>query len=150
MNEEDVRPWAIVYIRGFNYLDTNSLCYNMNGRPFLIYKVRGDNVYLFSVRPNNLFSAKEFYYPITLKSYKGNLNKCYVNLRYVYSIKKDVLIKKVCELKSELNLNTKTKFLPSKYRDGILKGIEKICFVDDYNNIINDVKNGKLNTNMFI
>ena len=29
MEEEDVRAWAIVHIRGFNYLDTNSLSFNM-------------------------------------------------------------------------------------------------------------------------
>ena len=44
MEEEDVKAWAIVHIRGFNYLDTNSLSCNMKGRPFIIYKVKGDFV----------------------------------------------------------------------------------------------------------
>ena len=152
MEEEDVKAWAIVHIRGFNYLDTNSLSCNMKGRPFIIYKVKGDFVYLFSIRTSDEFSAKEFYYPITLKSKKVKRRKCYVNLRHVYAIKKDVLIQKVSALKSELDdkKNSRTKYLATEYRNGILKEIDKLCLVEEYKDIILQVENGNLHPNMFV
>ena len=122
----------------------------MKGRPFVIYKVKGDIVYLFSIRPNNVFSAKEFYYPITLNSDSGNLNKCYVNLRYIYAIDKDVLIQKVNTLKSDLGFCSNIKKLSTKYRKGLLKGIDKLCFVEEYKKTISQVESGELYLNMFV
>ena len=152
MEEEDVKAWAIVHIRGFNYLDTNSLSCNMKGRPFIIYKVKGHFVYLFSIRTSNEFSAKEFYYPITLKSKKVKRRKCFVNLRHVYAINKDVLIQKVSALKSDLDdkRNSRVKYLATEYRNGILKEIDKLCLIEEYKDIITQVENGKLHPNMFV
>ena len=73
-------------------------------------------------------------------------------MRHVYAIKKDVLIQKVSALKSELDdkKNSRTKYLATEYRNGILKEIDKLCLVEEYKDIILQVENGNLHPNMFV
>lgn len=151
MEEEDVREWAIVHIRGFKYVDTNTLSCNMKGRPFVIYKVKGDIVYLFAIRTNNEFTAKEFYYPITLKAKKVKRRSCYVNLRDVYAFDKEELIQRVRELKSEIEDKklSRVKYLATEYRTGISKKISDLCIVQEYNDMIQKVEEGSLPVNQF-
>ena len=113
----------------------------MNGRPYLIYKMRGDMAYIFLIRSQGGFTADEFYYPITTKSSNGRRRESYVSLRYVIPIKKSELIHNANAVKDNMPKKkfSKIKCLATQYCKGIEERIELLCVVDSYRQQIESI-----------
>lgn len=99
----------IVYIRNMRFADDPaSIDIRLNGRPYLIYSVEGENVYLFKIS-SSYFKPEYCYHQIYLKQrYKAK--KCngrrkkkskakpsYVDLRYIIQIPIEELVRKTQE-----------------------------------------------------
>lgn len=141
MDENDLKEWGIVYLQHIRYPDTNEIDFRMNGRPYLIYKMRGDMAYIFLIRSQGGFTADEFYYPITTKSSNGRRRESYVSLRYVIPIKKSELIHNANAVKDNMPKKkfSKIKCLATQYCKGIEERIELLCVVDSYRQQIESI-----------
>lgn len=63
MEKQDVKEGNIVYLQFMHFPDTNTIDYRLKGRPYLVYKILEDKVYLFEMRTGK-HAVSEFFYKI--------------------------------------------------------------------------------------
>lgn len=133
MDENDIRIGGIVYLRHMRFQDTNTIDYKMNGRPYLIYRIDKNNVYLFEIRSSS-YVVNEFFYKITKRTKGGEKRECYVNLSNYLCLTKSELVLKANELLSETKFKyaQKMRFLTKEVIEGITERIKLLCAVEEY------------------
>ena len=137
MDEEDIRPGGIVYLKFMRFPDDNTIDYKFNGRPYLIYKADEEYVYLLKIGSDTRHKEKEFYFKTSRKTLSNKKERdCYIDLRNLIKISKEKLIRKVNLLKSENRMfRGKIKYIPDKEFNRLQEQIDKICMIDEFRKI---------------
>ncbi len=91
MDEEDVQPGCIVFLKHGFFPDSNTIDYRLNGRPYLVYEVDGENVKLLKISSSD-YMGEPFYYPISRKNSKNKTVESYIDLRFLIEINMTKLI----------------------------------------------------------
>ena len=136
MEENELQKWQILYLRGVRFKDNNMMDYRLYGRPYIVYKITNDKVYLFQVRSDKRKIAEEFFIPI-----KIGKRDCNVNLRYIYKLEKAELIKNVNSVRASIPKGEKSRvrYLDDKYRKKIEKEIKVLCTIEKYREQFEDI-----------
>jgi hypothetical protein len=133
MDEDDVKVGGIVYLQFMRFPDTGTLDYKLNGRPYLIYKIEGESVFLFEIRSCS-YIVDDFFFKITKKSKGGEKRECYVNLSNYVEINISELVNRANQLLSEKKFKNcqKMRFISADILEKISNRIDLLCSVDDY------------------
>lgn len=86
----------IVFLKFMRFPDDNSIDYRINGRPYLIYKVTEENVFLFKIGRSKV-DEDYCYHPVKIKNKKKDVD-CFVDLRAPILLTKQELINKITAL----------------------------------------------------
>lgn len=139
MNDE-FREGGIVFIKHMRFPDDNSIDYRMNGRPYLIYKVENNTVYLFKIGRSRV---EEFsYYPIKVSN-KGKEVECFVDLRYMILIDEEELENKMQAFhddKPSYRNSKKIKYLSKKDFEKIKEKVEIISSMKELEVIASNIE----------
>lgn len=113
MDYDEIKEGTIVYLRHGFFPDSDTIDYRLNGRPYLVYSIEGDDVLLLKLSTSNYF-GEPFYYLLDRVDGRGNEVTSYLDLRYLLVISKERLI-------SEMNM-----VLDSKFKKRFPKRLQKI------------------------
>lgn len=58
---DDIKEGAVVYLQFMRFPDTNEIDCRLKGRPYYIYKIVEDMVYLFAIRSRKYITTDYFY-----------------------------------------------------------------------------------------
>lgn len=123
---EDFREGEIVFLKFMRFPDDNSIDYRMNGRPYLIYKVEDESVYLFKIGRSRV--EEYCYYPIKMQN-KGKTVECYVDLRYIIVVDRKELINKMNALHDDKKSYRNSKKRKSLSEKDFKKVKEKVDII---------------------
>ncbi len=58
---DDIKEGAVVYLQFMRFPDTNEIDCRLRGRPYFIYKIVGEMVYLYAIRSRKYKTTDYFY-----------------------------------------------------------------------------------------
>lgn len=131
----------IVFLRFMRFPDDNSIDYRINGRPYLIYKVTEENIYLFKIGRSKV-DEDYCYHPVKIKN-KKKVTDCYVDLRAPILITREELINKITALHdgSKAHRNSiKRKSLPEKDFKKVKEKFNNLLAIKSYSQMLKKYK----------
>ncbi|MBO5477454.1 MAG: hypothetical protein J6A15_06875 [Clostridia bacterium] len=139
--EDEFCEGEIVFLRFMRFPDDNSIDYRMNGRPYLIYKVTDENIYLFKIGRSKV-DEDYCYHPIKIKNKKKDV-ECYVDLRNLVPITEEELINKITALhdgKKAHRNSMKRKSLPEKDFEKVKEKFNNLVALRNYSKMLKNYK----------
>lgn len=131
----------IVFLRFMRFPDDNSIDYRINGRPYLIYKLTEENVYLFKIGRSKV-DEDYCYHPIKIKNKKKDID-CYVDLRAPLLITREELFNKITALhdgKKAHRNSIKRKSLPEKDFEIVKQKFNNLLAMRNYSKMLKSYK----------
>ncbi len=119
----EYKEGEILYIKYMKFADDNSVDYRVNGRPYLVYRVEEDKIYLFKVG-SHMFEPKYFFSKVNIiRKDKKVTRESYVDMRYYFVVDPELLSVEIDSMFNELRPHYKKSKHSSKISDKELEEI---------------------------